>query len=305
MIGLFVDGIILGSIITLGAVGLTLVYGILRFANFAHGDLMTLGAYTALLLVNQLFALLGLGPGKLGPLSFGWTMLVALPLAMLATALAAILVDRLFYAPMRRRGYVPVMFTIGSLAMAFIVRSLIFILWGPEFRFYTAGLRPAWQLPFEVRVKPDQVFILLASVGMVVGLYLFLQRTKMGKALRAMADNPDLARISGIDTERMVLWTWGIGAGLAAAGGILLGVDSQLRPEMGWNLLLPLFAAVILGGIGNPYGALVGGMVLGVAQQVSTAFLSPSYKPAVAFLILVLILLFRPRGIFGGEERGY
>ena len=117
----------------------------------------------------------------------------------------------------------------------------------------------------------------------------------------AFADNPDLARISGIDTERMILWVWAIGGGLAAMAGVLLGIESQLRPEMGWSFLLPLFAAVLLGGIGNPYGALVGGLTIGVAQQVSTYFLLPTYKPAVAFAILILVLLFRPRGIFGSR----
>ncbi|RMF84474.1 MAG: GNAT family N-acetyltransferase, partial [Nitrospinota bacterium] len=131
-------------------------------------------------------------------------------------------------------------------------------------------------------------------------LYLFLQRTKMGKAMRATADNPSLARITGIDTEMVVRWTWVIGAALAAASGVLYGIDAQLRPDMGWSFLLPLFAAVILGGIGNPYGALVGGLVLGIAQQVSTAFLLPTYKPAVAFVIMIILLLFKPQGLFRG-----
>ncbi len=305
MIALVVDGIILGSILSLGAVSLTMVYGIVRFANFAHGDLMAVGAYVAFFLVNTAFAALGLPTGTFGPLSFGLPMLLALPLAMLVTAVIAVIVDRLVFRPMRQRRYATVMFVIGSLAVAFAIRALLFIIWGPEFHFFTQALRPAMQLPFEVRVKPDQVFILLACLAMVAGLYLFLQRSKIGQALRATADNPDLARISGINTEHMMVWTWAIGAAMAATAGILLGIDSQLRPEMGWNLLLPLFAAAILGGIGNPYGALVGGMVIGIVQQVSTAFLLPTYKPAVAFVILILVLLIRPRGLFGSEQRGF
>lgn len=305
MIALIVDGIILGSILSLGAVSLTLVYGIVRFANFAHGDLMAVGAYVAFFLVNTAFAALGIPAAKFGPLSFGLPMLLALPLAMLVTAGVAVIVDRLVFRPMRRRRYATVMFVIGSLAVAFAIRALLFIIWGPEFHFFTQALRPALQLPFEVRVKPDQIFILLACLAMVAGLYLFLQRSKIGKALRATADNPDLARISGINTERMMVWTWAIGAAMAATAGILLGIDSQIRPEMGWNLLLPLFAAAILGGIGNPYGALVGGMIIGIVQQVSTAFLLPTYKPAVAFVILILVLLIRPRGLFGSEQRRF
>ena len=305
MIALIVDGIILGSILSLGAVSLTLVYGIVRFANFAHGDLMAVGAYVAFFLVNTAFAALGVPTFTFGPLSFGLPMLLALPLAMLATAGVAVIVDRLVFRPMRQRRYATVMFVIGSLAVAFALRALLFIIWGPEFHFFTQALRPALQLPFEVRVKPDQIFILIACLAMVVGLYLFLKHSKIGQALRATADNPDLARISGINTERMMVWTWAIGAAMAATAGILLGIDSQLRPEMGWNLLLPLFAAAILGGIGNPYGALIGGMVIGIVQQVSTAFLLPTYKPAVAFVILVLVLLIRPRGILGSEQRGF
>ena len=305
MIALVVDGIILGSILSLGAVSLTLVYGIVRFANFAHGDLMAIGAYVAFFMVNTVFAALGIAGGTFGPLSFGWPLALALPVAMLAAAGVAVSVDRIVFRPMRRRRYAPVMFVIGSLAVAFALRALLFIIWGPEFHFYTQALRPALQLPFEIRIKPDQIFILCACLAMVAGLYFFLRRSRIGKALRATADNPDLARISGIDTERMMLWTWGIGAAMAATAGILLGVDSQLRPEMGWNLLLPLFAAAILGGIGNPYGALIGGMVIGIAQQVSTAFILPTYKPAVAFIILILVLLIRPQGILGSEQRRF
>jgi branched-chain amino acid transport system permease protein/neutral amino acid transport system permease protein len=124
----------------------------------------------------------------------------------------------------------------------------------------------------------------------------------MGKAMRATADNMELALVSGIDTERVIILTWGIGGALAAAGGMLYGIDVQLHPYMGWNFLIPLFAATILGTIGNVYGALVGGLIIGVAQQVSTAFLLPTYKPAVAFVLMILILLVRPKGIFGGKD---
>jgi branched-chain amino acid transport system permease protein/neutral amino acid transport system permease protein len=293
-------GVVLGSIISLGAVGLTLIYGIVRFGNFAHGDLMAVGAYVALLLVTVIFPAMGLSDRPLGSLSFGWVMLLSFVPAMLITGLVAAGVDRLVYRRLRGFRVGVVMLAIASLAMAFILRSLIYIAWGPDYHFYTSGLRPMLELPLGIKLRPDQIFILVTTWGLVFALYLFLQRTKMGKALRAMADNPDLARVTGIPTERMTTWTWIIGGGMAAAAGILLGIDSQLRPEMGWTLLLPLFAAVILGSIGNPYGALVGGLVIGITMQVSTLWLVPTYKPAVAFAILILILLVRPKGIFGG-----
>lgn len=299
MIELLVYGLVLGSIIALGAIGLTLLYGILRFAHFAHGDLMTLGAYVALFLNRDLLPTLGIPETKLGPLSFGWRMLVSLVLAMGVTAVVALALDRLLYAQLRERRASPVILAMASLGVAFMLRSLIYIVWGPQFLFYSQELRPTWQLPWEVRLRPDQVFILAVVLLLVLLLYLFLQRTTLGKAMRATADNPQLAWVCGIDIGRVTRWTWLLGAALTAAAGILYGIDAQLRPDMGWSFLLPLFAAVILGGIGSPFGALLGGMILGIVQQVSTEYLAPTYKPAVAFLVLILLLLLRPRGLFG------
>lgn len=296
---LIVYGIILGSIIGLGAIGLTLVYGILRFANFAHGDLMAVGAYLVLFQVSWLLPTAGLSGQPWSPLSFGWPLLVGLMVAMPLTGMVALAIDHTLYRPMRLRRVSPIILAMASLAMALILRSLIYIAWGPQFVFYTAALRPAWEFPLGIRMKPDQMFILAVAAALVVLLYLFLQKTRMGKAMRATADNPQLALVTGIDTDRVIRWTWMLGAGLAAAAGVLYGIDAQLRPDMGWSFLLPLFAAVILGGIGHPVGALVGGMILGVAQQVSTAYLLPTYKPAVAFSLMILVLLVRPRGIFG------
>jgi branched-subunit amino acid ABC-type transport system permease component len=300
MTELLVYGVVLGSIMALGAIGLTLLYGVLRFAHFAHGDLMTLGAYVVLLLNVELLPALGMPELKLGPLSFGGRMLGSLVVSMGVTALVALLIDRILYHPLRARRSSPAILAIASLGMAFILRSLVYIVWGPQFLFYSHELRPAWVLPLEVRLKPDQVFILVMVLLLVLLLYVFLQRTKLGKAMRATADNPQLAWVCGIDTGRVTACTWGLGAALAATAGVLYGIDAQLRPDMGWSFLLPLFAAVILGGIGNPLGALVGGIILGVVQQVSTAFLLPTYKPAVAFLVLILLLFVRPRGLFGG-----
>jgi branched-chain amino acid transport system permease protein/neutral amino acid transport system permease protein len=285
----------------LGAVGLTLIYGIVRFANFAHGDLMTLGAYVTMLFTAQIFPALGITDNRFGSLSFGWIFLLSFIPAILITGGVAVVFDRLVYKRLKDNRVGAVMLAISSLASAFVIRSLIEILWGTDFHFYTQGLRPMMDLPLGVKLRPDQIFIIATALVLVFVLYIFLQRTKMGKALRAMADNPDLARVSGIPTERMTSLTWMIGGGMTATSGILLGLDSQIRPEMGWALLLPLFAAVILGGIGNPFGALVGAMTLGITQQVSTLWISPAYKPAVAFFLLILILLIRPEGIFGGD----
>lgn len=299
MAELIVYGIVLGSIITLGAIGLSLIYGILRFAHFAHGDFMTLGAYGALLF-GGLLAQAGVSSQPIGPFSFGLNLLLSFIPAALLGAAVALGIDRFFYRRLRVLRLSPVLLAMASLAVAFIIRSAVYISWGPDFHFYVSGLRPSWDLPLGIKLRPDQIFILGVVVILVVGLHLFLTKTRIGKALRATADNIDLARISGINTDAMIAWTWVIGIVLASIAGILLGIDAQVRPEMGWAFLIPLFAAVILGGIGNPYGALIGGLSIGIVQQVSTQWLLPTYKPAVAFLILILMLLFRPRGLLGG-----
>jgi len=303
MAELIIYGIVFGSIISLGAIGLTLVFGIIRFANFAHGDLMSAGAYVALFMVTGVLAWIGIPDTNFGPLSFGLRMLIAFPVAMVVIAAVAIGLDRILYRKLRQKQSSPVIMAMSSLGAAFIVRMLILILWGADSLFYRPGvLRPAIYLPLEIKIRPDQIFILGLVFGLIGALHVYLQKTKMGKAMRATADNMELALVSGIDTERIIIWTWGIGGALAAAGGILYGIDVQVHPYMGWNFLIPLFAATILGTIGNIYGALAGGLIIGVAQQVSTAFLMPTYKPAVAFVIMIIILLIRPKGIFGGRR---
>jgi branched-chain amino acid transport system permease protein len=280
---LLIYGVVLGSIITLGAIGVSLIFGILRFANFSHGDMMTVGAYFGLVCVATL---------KL-------PMYVAFPVAFVGMIVLSLVIDRILYRPLRRRA--PVILLISSFGTALILRSLIQLIWGPSNQVYQQGI----QLPIVVaglRIKPDQITIVLGALALVVLLHLFLQRTRIGKAMRAMADNVDLARVTGIDTERVVTWTWVIAAVLACAAGIFLGMDTRLHPVMGWHLLLPVFAAAILGGIGKPYGAIVGGMVIGIVQEYSTLVLSPAYKPAVAFALMVVMLIVRPTGIMGGRR---
>lgn len=296
ILSLTVWGVMLGGVIALGSIGLTLVYGVLKFPNFSHGALVTLGAYVAFVVL----ALLPETPA-LRPFSFGWELLVALLAAMPVVGLVSIAVDRVMYRRLRRSNAHLVLFAMASLAVAFFLRSIIYLIWGSDFHFYYQGrVNPALVLPFGMRVQADQFFILGLALVLVFLVYLLLAKTKMGKAMRATADNPDLAQVRGIDTERVIAWTWAIGGALAAAGGVMYGLASQLRPEMGFWLLLPMFAAVIMGGIGNPYGALAGALIIGVVQQVSAAFMNPAYGPAVAFALMVVTLLVRPQGLFGG-----
>ncbi|MDZ7707905.1 MAG: branched-chain amino acid ABC transporter permease [Trueperaceae bacterium] len=299
LLALTVRGVMLGGILALGAIGLSLIFGVLNLPHFAHGELMTVGAYLTL-------ALLTILPdgGPLAPFSFSATFLLALAVVAPAVGMLSYLLDRGVYRPLRARGAAPIYMAMSSLAIAFGLRSIVYLLWGADFRFFYPGRpRPAVELFAGIRVRPDQLFILGLALALIVLVYLLLERTKMGKAMRATADNPELARVAGIDVERVVLFTWMIGGSLAAIGGAMYGLDAQMRPEMGWWLLLPLFAAVILGTIGNPYGALAGGLIIGVAWQLSSAFLNPAYGPAVAFVLMILVLLVRPEGLFGVPGR--
>ena len=299
--GLVVNGVFLGAIIALGAIGLTLVYGILRFANIAHGDYMTMGAYVALFVVGGILPALGVEGGRLGPFTFGYPLLIALPAAVAVVAVGAIALDVAVYRRLRNRGVNVVVLAMASLGVAIALRGLVQIIWSGETQHYPRESRQVYHLPMDVRIPPDAIFIAIVAVILVVAVYLVLTRARMGKAMRATADNPQLALVSGIDTQGVIRWTWMMGAGLAATAGILLAVfQAQLLPIMGWKFLIPLFAAVILGGLGNPYGALVGAFVIGVTSEVSTQWINPSYKPAVAFAIMIAVLLARPRGIFGG-----
>lgn len=299
MLSLTVWGVMLGGIIALGAIGLTLVYGVLKFPNFAHGALVTIGAYAA-------FGIMGALPQgpPLAPFSFGWELIAALVMAIPVVAVVALAVDRILFYPLRRRGASLVLFAMASLAGTFFLRSLIYLIWGSDFHFYYPGrANPAMHLPFDIRVQADQIFVVCLAIVLVGLTYLLLEHTRMGKAMRATANNPDLAQVRGINTEMVIAWTWIIGGGLAAAGGVMYALASQLRPEMGFFLLLPMFAAAIMGGVGSPVGALVGAVIIGIAQQLSASFLNPAYGPAVAFALMIVVLVVQPQGLFGQSGR--
>ena len=297
IVQLVIVGVIVGSIIGLGAIGLTLTYGVMKFANFAHGDLMTLGMFLAFFIFTDL----GLDGGKIGPLSFGWGMLPAALFAMAGVATVAVVLDRLVFRPLRQRGSGIITMAIASLGIGISVRAVIQMIWGPSSERYTTGINKAVTLFWDLKVKPDQFLIVALTLILAVVVYFLLYRTKLGKAMRATADNPDLAEIAGIETESVRRWVWILGGTLIAIAGIMLALQAQLRFNAGFSLILPLFAATILGGIGNPFGALVGGLIVGVSQEVSTEWINTGLKPGVPFVILILMLLVRPRGLFGSS----
>jgi branched-chain amino acid transport system permease protein len=274
--------------------GLTLSYGVLKFANFGHGDMMTLGMFLAFLIVGNL----GWRGGNVGPLSFGWGLFPAMVFAMAGVSVVAIAVDRAVYRPLRLRGSGIITMAIASLGVGLMVRALIQIFWGPSNERYARGLNQAWTF-FDLKIRPDQVFIIGVTLAATVALYLLLYHTTLGKAMRATADNASLADVSGINTEHVYRATWVLAGVLIALAGIMLGVQAQLRFDAGFELLLPMFAATILGGIGNPWGALVGGLIVGISGEVSTEWIDTGLKPGVPFAILIAMLLVRPRGLFG------
>lgn len=281
---LLIYGLVLGSVLTMGAIGVSMIFGILRFAHFAHGDFMTLGAYLGLSFIS----------------AFGLSSWWALPAAMVGMAVIAVFIDQVLYRRIRRTQ--PVILLIASFGMALILRSLVQLIWGSDNQTYTSGIQFPWRLDWlgGMRLKPDHLWIMLISLGLVAGVHLFLTRTRLGKAMRAMSDNMDLALVSGIPAERVIMVTWVIGGALSGAAGVFLGIDTRLHPVMGWTTLLPVFAAAILGGIGRPYGAIAGGMIIGVSMEMSTLLIPAAYKPAVAFAIMVGMLILRPQGIFKG-----
>lgn len=295
LLSLTIWGVMLGGIIALGAIGLTLVYGVLKFPNFAHGEFVTLGAYGT----YSLMALLPMG-AVLRPFSFGWELLVGMIVTMPLVSLVAILVDRVLFRPLRQREASLVLFAMASLAASFFLRSVIYLIWGSNFMFFYPGrANPTIDLPLDIRIQADQIFVFILAAILVALTWFLLARTRMGKAMRATSNNPDLAQVRGINTERVIATTWVLGASLAVAGGVMYGLASQLRPEMGWFLLLPMFAAVIMGGLGSPMGAIVGAIIIGIAQQVSSSFINPAYGPGVAFILMVMVLILQPMGLFG------
>ena len=321
-----IAGSVTGSIYAIGAIGVTLVFSIMRFAHFAHADMMTFGAFMVLLLTMAF-------PGA-GAIVGLPTPVIMLPLAMALTALLAVAIDKAFYKPLRAHGVKPIVLVIGSLGVTLMLQGLIRLFAGTSGQnLYMAGERKEiyrLALPIEgirapIVITEPQIILFVLTIACVVGLHLFLNRTRLGKAMRAMSDNPDLARASGINTNHIVAVTWIIAGGLAAIAGTLLALDVTFKPDLSFFLLLPIFAAAIVGGVGHPYGAIAGGFVVGFAETLAVfnwavllrpvqhlfpewlevprnlAFVGTEYKIVVPFFILVAILVWRPTGIFKGK----
>jgi branched-subunit amino acid ABC-type transport system permease component len=282
------NGLVTGSILAMAAVGVSLVYGILRIVNFAHGDYLVFGAYVALVV------------------NIGWDghIVVAALAAVVATAGLAAGLEFALWRPLRRKQAGIFSLFIAAIGLALVLRHLIFLAADARPRRYDVDVFQVYELG-PIRLSQSQlvaVGIALAAIGLVG---LMLARTSLGKTMRALSDDRSLAAIAGIDVDRTVVVTWILAGGLAGVAGLLQGlVLNAFTPNFGFTLLLPVFAAVVLGGIGSAYGALVGGLALGLVMEVSTwsalaGGAPPVYKPVVAFALLILVLLLRPQGVFG------
>lgn len=291
------DGILTGAIVALGAIGVSLGLQLLRFANFAHSELITWGAYLALVFVAFL------GPGTpTGPFSFGWQLIAAMLLAAALTGVLAWSVDLLIFRRLRRRGAQPLSMVFAAFGAALVMRHVVVLIWGHGTHHYTRELQIAVEVLPGVRMLPDQIFVLGLTVALVTGLHLFLSRSRTGMAMRAMAESPALAKACGVRVEAVIRWTWILSGALAAMAGVFLGLAPQLHPEMGSGLLLALFAAAILGGVGSLPGAVIGGLLVGLAENLSLLVVESGYKTAMPFVLLLLVLFVRPQGLFGRKS---
>ncbi|MFZ1470807.1 MAG: branched-chain amino acid ABC transporter permease [Paracoccaceae bacterium] len=295
------DGLITGSLIGLGAIGVTLTYSILRFSNFAHGDLMAWGAYAALGLLAAITALIG-PVAPLGALSFGWPLILSAGLAMGIIGVMALVLDWLLFARLRAKGQA-IIVVMASFGASMALRSFLEFSVTSKPAYFSRAIQMAQPIGMGIRVTPDQVVLLLVTAALVIALHLYMQRSQTGREMRAYSQNPALAQVVGIDVARIVRATWMIGGGLACAAGVMVGILVQIRPLMGLDMLLPMFAAAILGGIGSIPGAVLAGLIIGLSESAAVQLVGAEWRAGVAFVILMGVLLIRPTGLFGVTER--
>ncbi|MGI9369118.1 MAG: branched-chain amino acid ABC transporter permease [Ruegeria sp.] len=319
-----VPAIAYGSQLALGALGVTLIYGILRFSNFAHGDTMAFGAMIAVLVTWWMQAM-GV---SFGPLP---TALLALPFAILGCILLVLATDKLVYQFYREQKAKPVILVIVSMGVMFIMNGIVRFIIGPDDQRFSDGARflisardfkKMTGLNEGLAIKTSQALTVVIAIVAVALLFWFLNKTRTGKSMRAYSDNEDLALLSGINPERVVMITWILVAALATTAGVLYGLDKSFKPFVYFQLLLPIFASAIVGGLGNPLGAIAGGFIIAFSEVTITyawkkvltyiapenlapsglvQFLSTDYKFAVSFVILLIVLLFKPTGLFKGK----
>ncbi len=288
--GLVLIGLKFGAIIALCSIGLSLVFGVTGLVNFAHGDTVTLGAVLAFFF-------------NASPLGPEWHILLAAIPALLLGAAFGGAQEMFLWRPLRRRQTSLISMLVISIGLSFVIRYLILVAFKGNPRPYTDYAVQRDIRFFGITTVPKSFFIIGFAAVVLIAVGLFLQLTKLGTAMRAVSDNTDLAESSGIDVQEVTLVTWVLGASLAALGGVMFGISEQVQWDMGFKLLLLIFAAVILGGLGTAFGAMLGGFVIGVCVEMSTLWVPVEFKTAIALGILIVMLLVRPQGLLGTRER--
>lgn len=292
------DGLVVGATLALGATGVTLTYANLRFANFAHGEFLSWGAYLSMTLAGLAGSLLGAPLAAREPFSIGVGLLGCALVAAALTGGLALLIDAVLFRRLRERG-TAVTAVMASFGVSMALRALLEGLYTTRPRYYSQELQIALPLAEGMRATPDQLAVCAVTVLLATGVTLLIGRTAIGRRMRAVAENPSLAAVVGVDVAAVIRATWLLGGALAAVAGVALGLLVQVRPSMGAELLLPMFAAAIVGGIGSVPGALIGGVIVGVAEATTVRFIGAEWRAAVSFALLIAVLLVRPSGLFG------
>lgn len=274
------NGLVSGIIVTLPALAITLLFGVLKFPNFAVGSMMTLAAYMVFALNVQL----------------GWPLTVSTAVVAVAFGGLLIIIDALTFRPLRERGSITLM--VASLGLGFVLENVARLAYGNTARGFAIELARPFRF-LDVRMNREQMIAIVVSTIALAAMYFLLTRMPIGRAMRAVADNPALALVRGIETPRIIRWTWFITGVLLAVGGVLIGMDRALEPTMGSNYLITVFAAAILGGLGSPLGAFAGALVIGMVSELSTLVIPPNYRIGIPLCVIALILIFRPQGLFG------
>lgn len=281
---ILVNGLIAGGTYALAAIGYSMVYGALKFINFAHGSIAMVGAYIAWAMAT----LAGVHPA------------IAFLVSMVGTAILGVVIERTAYRPLRGAPKLASLTT--AIAVSFVLDAAVMIVLGAEIKSFTLPMQRTFQIG-PVYITLIQAIIIVFSLIFMVGLYLLLTFTKLGKAIRAVADDFRLAEVSGINSNFVIAAVFAIGSALAAASGALIGMDTNLQPTMGFIITVKAFAAVVLGGLGSVYGAIVGAFVIGIAENVGIWFIPPVWKDTISYAILILMLFVRPAGLFGEAEQ--
>lgn len=284
---LIVNGIVAGAAFALIAIGFALIYNTAGFFHFAHGALFTVGAYSSFFLVSWL----------------GVPLIFSIPIAIATAALIGCFLDLLFFVPLRRRGSSPLVLLLASLGIYIVLQNLVSMFFGDDIKTIRSGAVEEGIAFFGARITTIQICIVSASIAVLIAVIVFFKASKIGKAMRAISNDPELARVSGIDSERVILLTFALGSALAGLAGILVALDVDMTPTMGMNALMMGVVAVVIGGTGSIAGVAFGALFLGIAQHLGVWKISSLWQDAIAFAILLVFLLIKPEGFMGKKIR--